>query len=144
MSDAEDLAQTTLATVLMRDDFQFETEADFLKVCYGFASRILKEARRQRSDVPLMNSVIASLPAPAPHFEQGGMSSVEASIYLREVLNIARNRFPLDDSQFLEQAAEKYLDREPLGFRNQDPNKLRVRVHRLRKKLATLVGWKES
>src|SRR5260370_399388 len=46
LSDAEDLAQETLATILSREDYHFEKEEDFLKVCYGFAGHILQTARR--------------------------------------------------------------------------------------------------
>ena len=38
--NARDLAQETLAAVLQRDDYRFETREDFLPVCLGFARRI--------------------------------------------------------------------------------------------------------
>src|SRR5579872_5616193 len=42
----EDMAQQTLMTVWSREDYQFEKEEDFLKVCYGFARKILLEGYR--------------------------------------------------------------------------------------------------
>src|SRR4051812_21356813 len=46
-SNAEDLAQDTIAALLKRDDYEFESEADFLKVCYGFADKISRAGWRK-------------------------------------------------------------------------------------------------
>ena len=39
VSNPEDMAQETLMTLWSREDYQFEKEDDFLKVCYGFAKK---------------------------------------------------------------------------------------------------------
>ena len=44
LANAEDLAQETLAAFWKREDFEFEREEDFLRVCYAFARRILQVA----------------------------------------------------------------------------------------------------
>ena len=45
--DAEDLAQETLARLWSRDDYGFDREEDFLRVCYGFARLILQKGYRE-------------------------------------------------------------------------------------------------
>ena len=47
LTDAEDLAQDTLATLWSRDDDEFEKNDDFLRVCYGFARLVSQKGYRQ-------------------------------------------------------------------------------------------------
>src|SRR5579871_5642966 len=62
--DAEDLAQQTLLTVCRRDDLQFEKPEDFLKIVWGFARRVLMEARRRGRRSPIALDPDIELGAP--------------------------------------------------------------------------------
>jgi len=140
LSNAEDLAHETLAAVLDRDDYQFEREEDFLKVCYGFAWHILQSARRDTAKFPsisLESFVAVSSP------ERRGLKGAELKVFLNEVLRLGRDRLRDVDWQLIQQFVVLDEDRDA----NSDPanaNNTRVKLHRARKKLARLAGWREG
>src|SRR5579864_726204 len=74
-SDAEDLAQETLLAVWNREDYEFEKEEDFLKVCYGFARRILLEGYR---DAHRHAGSEMDPSHPAPQHEWSGQRATES------------------------------------------------------------------
>jgi DNA-directed RNA polymerase specialized sigma24 family protein len=138
--NAEDLAQETLAAILTREDFEFEKDEDFLKICYGFASRIsltaYRRARKQAAD-PLDP-------------ESGGSSAKglrlgasEARVMLDEVIRTAKSHLNPGDWSLIQQAAADRLTAvEHLSAGT--PNNARVRLHRARRKLARLTGWSKD
>ncbi len=137
---AEDLAHETLAAILKREDYQFEQEEDFLKVCYGFASHILQSARREDfrgAD----SSLECSLASPAVH--TGGLNDTELNIYLDEVLRLGQDQLRETDWQLIQQAivldGGRVEELDPAGA-----NSARVKLHRARKKLATLAGGRNG
>src|SRR5690349_564754 len=79
LSNSEDLAHETLASILSRDDYQFEKEEDFLKVCYGFACHVLQTARRE-----VRKNVGMSLDPATLFPRQGapGLKDAEFNVYL--------------------------------------------------------------
>src|ERR1039458_5061855 len=81
LSNAEDLAQETLTTILKRDDYEFEDEKDFLKVCYGFAGKISQAGRRKiaRHAGDQLDPTMA-----APGAKVRGLKDAELWVYLNE------------------------------------------------------------
>lgn len=140
-ADAEDLAQETLLAIWNREDYEFDKEEDFLKVCYGFARHISKEGYRE-AHRQAAASVDDSMPAP-PH-ESSSARAIEARILLEKVCEIGRSNLRATDWQMIEQAADS--DRATMAneLNMGDANNLRVRLHRARKKLAKLTGHDES
>lgn len=128
----EDLAQETLMTFWSREDYLFENEGDFLKVCYGFANKILLDSYRvnrkhaaEELDFPV-ESRVQSIQ---------GLEGSEVSVFLEEVRHRA-------DAELLEEeriAIQAAIDHD----RQEQPvdGKQRVRLYRARKKLAKLTGW---
>ncbi|HEY2390229.1 MAG TPA: hypothetical protein VGK22_03575 [Candidatus Angelobacter sp.] len=140
-SDAEDLAQETLLALWNREDYEFEREEDFLKVCYGFARHILKEGYREsrrHAGEPLDAST------PAPQNELSGLRATEARILLDEVCEIGRSLLRGKDWQMIEQAADISPASMAKKFKTGNANNVRVRLHRARRKLAKLAGLDES
>lgn len=136
-SEAEDLAQETLLALWNREDYEFEKEEDFLKICYGFARNILHEGYREaerHASAPLD----ASVPA-APH-EWSGQRATESRMLLAEVCDIGQSRLRESDWKIIQQGATS--DRASIAeeFGMGDANNVRVRLHRARKKLAKLAG----
>ncbi|HLJ30746.1 MAG TPA: hypothetical protein VKY85_28840 [Candidatus Angelobacter sp.] len=136
-SDAEDLAQETLMALWNREDYEFEKEEDFLKVCYGFARHIsqqgYRETERHAGD-PLDPSLHA-----APH-EWSSQRAMESRMFLAEVCEIGRSQLRDNDWQIIQQGATS--DRATMAeeFKMGDANNVRVRLHRARRKLAKLTG----
>ena len=137
--DAEDLAQQTILTLHKREDFEFAEEEDFLKVCYGFARRILCEgyraAKKQRASGELDDDL------PSPSHQSGGARAIEAGIMLKEVLQTGGNDLEEEDwllilQQVLDMDGPKA--REPSA---QEGSRLRVALHRARNRLKKLTGW---
>jgi DNA-directed RNA polymerase specialized sigma24 family protein len=138
LDSAEDLAHETLATILRRDDYCFEQEDDFLKVCYGFASRILQSARRQTgkdADLP------GDLPEPRAG-KHSALNHAELNVFLNEVLRIGNDELRKSDWQLIQQAAAD--DGTPLFTEHTSANNARVKLHRARRKLAGLTGWRKG
>jgi DNA-directed RNA polymerase specialized sigma24 family protein len=140
-ADAEDLAQETLLTIWNKEDYEFEREGDFLKVCYGFARHVSKEGYREsqrHAGAELEPSF------PAPQHEWGGARATEARILLEKVCAIGRSKLRDKDWQLIQQAAESDPASVAQELNMGNANKVRVRLHRARRKLAKLTGLDES
>jgi DNA-directed RNA polymerase specialized sigma24 family protein len=139
-SNAEDLAQETLTAILARDDFEFEKEEDFLKVCYGFASRISQTGYRRAKK----HAAAPLTPDSGPGGYSAQLSAPEAGVLLDEVIRTAKGSLSADDWHLIREAAD--TDRATMAERLKlgDANNVRVRLHRARRKLARLTGWKGS
>ena len=137
MTRAEDLAQETLAAVLSRDDYEFEKEEDFLRVCYGFAGRVSQAAHRESN-----RSSGDALPLEAiGRLSAQSLKDAELLVYLNEVLRLGREQLREADWQLIERSA--VADGGQRAGSAQE-NKARVRLHRARRKLAALAGWREG
>jgi hypothetical protein len=141
LSGAEDLAHETLASILSREDYQFEKEEDFLKVCYGFASHVLQAAWREsdKSGGNLSNAILA-----APSRKAQGLSDTELRVFLDEVLRLGKEQLRDVDWRLIQQSIVLEGDSAGVDLDPADANKARVRLHRARRKLAKLAGWGKS
>lgn len=143
LSGAEDLAHETLAAILIRDDFEFEREEDFLKVCYGFATHVLQSARRDTAKGTIDSLDFA---ATARTTEAQGLKDAELCVFLDEVFRVGRDQLREVDWQLIQQSL--VLDGDRVGCADEsDPagsSNARVKLHRARKKLAQLVGWRKG
>jgi DNA-directed RNA polymerase specialized sigma24 family protein len=136
-SDAEDLAQETLLALWNREDYEFEKEEDFLKVCYGFARNISQQGYRE-SEQHAGEPLDAALPA--SQHEWSGPRAMESRMLLAQVCEIGRAHLRESDWQIIQQGANS--DRATMAeeFDMGDANNVRVRLHRARRKLAKLAG----
>jgi len=136
-SDAEDLAQETLLAVWNREDYEFEKEEDFLRICYGFARRILLEGYRE-TQRHAAAELEASHPAPPGGF--GGQRATESRMLLKEVCAIGQSKLRDKEWDLIMMSAES--DRRTMAdeLKLGDANNVRVRLHRARKRLAKLTG----
>jgi DNA-directed RNA polymerase specialized sigma24 family protein len=130
-SNPEDMAQETLMAVWSREDYQFEKEDDFLKVCYGFARKILLGSDRVRrehagEDPDLVESRVQAI--------QGLMGN-EVSVFLQEVCRRADAELQEEERAAIQAAIDRDRQDQPVD------GKQRVRLYRARKKLAKLTGW---
>ncbi|HWF02438.1 MAG TPA: hypothetical protein VHA06_02055 [Candidatus Angelobacter sp.] len=136
-SDAEDLAQETLLSIWDREDYEFEKEEDFLKVCYGFARRKLqegyRESRRHEGDT-------ADDSLSAPQHAWGSQRATESRLLFEQVCELGQSQLQKKEWRMIREAAE--LDRAATvhEITVEDAGKVRVRLHRARKKLAKIVG----
>ncbi len=137
-SEAEDLAQDTLAAVLAREDYLFEKEEDFLKVCYGFAARVGFEGHRKAAK---HSGAALDFDPPAGQAQTHGLSDSELRVYLREVLQLGRERLSEKDWEILKSATRLEGKEIAEAFGISSANNVRVRVHRLRRLLAGWAGW---
>ena len=138
-ANAEDLAQETLLAVWKREDYTFEKDEDFLRVCYGFANRILLQGYRQSSKHdggPLDPGMSAPLDA------TGGLKGTEIGVFLDEVIQIGKAKLREQDWRIIEQAAAANGSGAPVQTEN--ANNFRVQLHRVRKKLAVMTGWRQE
>jgi RNA polymerase sigma factor (sigma-70 family) len=140
-ADAEDLAQETLLAVWNREDYEFDKEEDFLRVCYGFARHISKEGYREAYRQAAA-SVDDSMPAPL--HEASSARAMEARILLEKVCEIGRSQLHENEWQIIEHAANSDRASMAKDLNMGDANNVRVRLHRARKKLAKLTGLDES
>ena len=127
--NARDLAQETLAAVLQRDDYQFETREDFLPVCLGFARRISLSGFRKAirySGGPVDDDL--------PGHPSESAEAVQRGILLAQVLKKAR-------AELREEEYDLILE-SPAGSDPQQSNRQRVTRHRALKKLARALGLK--
>ncbi|HLJ86916.1 MAG TPA: hypothetical protein VKZ53_08830 [Candidatus Angelobacter sp.] len=140
-ADAEDLAQETLITVWNREDYQFEREEDFPKVCFGFARNILQESYRETSRLP--GEALDSA-WPAPSHDPGGTRATEARILLRKVFEIGKSQLRQTDWEIIQKAVD--LDQRGMAkeLGKGDSNKGRVRLFRARSRLGKLTGLDET
>lgn len=130
--NAEDLAQNTLMAVWIREDFEFEKEEDFFKVCYGFARKVAQDALRTRK----RQEWVELDPETA---EKGssvkGLKGAEMRTFLAEVMRMGKAELEAEDWELIKAATSSDGDADPV------PTNLRVRIHRIRKKLAKVTGW---
>ena len=139
LPNAEDLAHETLATILSREDYHFEKEEDFLKVCYGFAFHISQNARRD-SRKHITTSMEPT--APLPHLGAQGLKDAEVKVYLNEVLRLGSEDLRTADWQLIQQSM--LLDADHVASDPTTANSVRVKLHRARKRLAHLAGWRKG
>ena len=136
--DAEDLAQETLARLWSRDDYGFDREEDFLRVCYGFARLILqkgyREARKHAGE-----ALNTSLPVEC--HSGGGGTQAESRILLWQICSVGASQLRQQEWQLIEEAATASVNGTTSKWNLADANNARVRLHRARKKLASLTGW---
>jgi len=136
LPNAEDLAHDTLQALWSRD-FAFEKEDQFLRVCYGFASRISKQGYREAR-----KHAAGALDAapPASEGKVAGMVEAEARVFLDDVCRTAEAHLSAEDWELVQRLVED--DRPGLsgGFGNS--GRFRVHLHRMRRRLARLTGWR--
>jgi DNA-directed RNA polymerase specialized sigma24 family protein len=133
-SDAEDLAQETLLSIWNREDYEFEKEEDFLKVCYGFARRKLQEGYREnrRHEADAADDSLS-----APQHAWGSQRATESRMLLKQVCEIGQSQLQKKEWQMIQEAASATRSQE---IDTEEAGKVRVRLHRARRKLAKLVG----
>ena len=133
-SNAEDLAQETLLAVWGREDYPFEKEEDFLKVCYGFARNIRQQGIRvqQKHEAGELTSEVE---CPSPKVK--GMQHQEVQIFLDEVRERAEAELLADELALIVEAMKRDGHDPPLSTR------FRVKLHRARKKLEKITGWRK-
>lgn len=136
-SDAEDLAQETLLAVWNREDYVFEKETDFVKVCYGFARNVSREAYRRDKITP-SSPLDPSLPAPKG--DSSGPEAIEARIMVDQVCEIGRSKLERQDWQMVQRAANSNRSGPKPKSNGGMATRVRVKLHRVRKKLAQLSG----
>jgi DNA-directed RNA polymerase specialized sigma24 family protein len=131
-SNPEDLAQETLMTVWSREDYRFENEGDFLKVCYGFAKRILLEGYRVNRKHAAEDSTLSG-----DSRVKGiqGLEGNEARVFLEEVCRRGDTELREEEWAAIQSAVDRDSQHQPVE------GKERVRLYRARKKLAKLTGW---
>lgn len=136
IGNAEDLAHETLLAFWRREDYQFEKEEDFLRVCFGFANLILKHDQRKR------RYSAASLPDDPPDRTSGRrFAPAELRILLDEVLRIGSTELREEDWALIEMAISTNPSQMPEAVDAQAANRLRVRLSRARSRLVQLTGW---
>jgi DNA-directed RNA polymerase specialized sigma24 family protein len=137
--DAEDQAQETMTAIWQRQDYQFESEEDFLKVCHGFARKIrfeaLREAKKHAAGI-----LDPNLPDTGG---AGGARSIEAKILLREVRRLGEQQMDEEEWDVIWlHAMQAESGVRPASVDAREANRMRVRLHRFRRKLSELVGWR--
>jgi hypothetical protein len=136
-SGAEDLAQETLLAVWARKDYEFACTEDFLRVCYGFAGKILLKDRRDTlrgnagPPVELSGSDGASPPAG------------ESQVFLAEVLRIGSTELRARDWRLIQLSVDNDVEEISKELGLEDPNNRRVRLSRARRKLADMTFWRK-
>lgn len=140
MEDVEDLVQQTLAAIWRRDDYQFEGEDQFIRVCFGFAAFIQKAHLRDQHR-NIVNRGSQEIAASAT--TTCGLNATEMEIFADQVKRVAEAKLNAEEWQTIQSALSADLgettevDHGILG----NANAMRVRLYRVRKKLARLVGW---
>ncbi len=134
---AEDLAHDTLAAFWLREDFQFQEEGDFLRVCYGFAENILKAALRKDKS-HLQDELQESSTRESNAF---GLNSVEMRICLDKLLEAAQDGLLQKDWELIENYVTLNLSGDG---RSQSSNRYRVALHRALGRWAKLVAEKSG
>jgi DNA-directed RNA polymerase specialized sigma24 family protein len=145
-SQAEDLAQETLAAIWERDDFEFEKDEDFLRVCMGFARRISQAGFRdqKRHSGKIIQSDIS-----APTHHSDGARATESRILLEDILDAGKLQLREKDWELIQFAAnlngeDGQSAQRANHLHASDANKFRVYLFRARKKLAEATGWHSS
>ena len=137
-SNAEDLAQETLLTIWNREDYEFESEDAFLKVCYGFARLISKEGLREnkRHDGEGVDEFLA-----APQHGWGSQRATESRMLLAQVWKIGQSKLREQEWKLIKQASNSDCENLDDEVNVRNSGKARVRLYRARRKLAKLVGF---
>lgn len=133
VQNAEDLAHKTLLAIWTREDYEFVREDDFLKVCHGFARRILREAYREHSSKYSQVELKSDLEEKI--FGVKGLKGPEASAFLDQVKRCGEKILEPQEWRLIESAIKRTEDDEPAS------GKVRIKLHRVRKKLAEITGW---
>jgi DNA-directed RNA polymerase specialized sigma24 family protein len=137
-ANAEDLAQETLSELWRRDDYEFREAEDFLRVCYAFARLILMaEWRRQRRRE---TAELAHCQQP-PVYSVIRLNPAEMAAYLEEVLEAGRSQLSTRDWNAIQDCVTETGESEAVANANQ-ANQARVQLHRARRRLGRLIGWK--
>jgi DNA-directed RNA polymerase specialized sigma24 family protein len=129
----EDMAQETLMALWSREDYEFEKEDDFLRVCYGFAKNVLLEGYRA-SRKHAADELDLSVESPIQRIQ--GLEGSEVSVFLEEVCRRANAELQQEEREAIQAAIYRDGQGQPVG------TKQRVRLYRARKKLAKLTGWR--
>lgn len=132
-TDAEDLAQQTLLALWQRQDFEFESEDDFLRVCYAFAKRVSQQGYRQNRRFAAV-ALDSSFQEPIQHTNHPRLEPAELKLLLDEVL---RTKEQLTDK-------ERALIDNAIASDLRQGSNARVYLHRARKKLERLTGWRKG
>lgn len=139
VGNAEDLAQETLLAFWRREDFQFEKDDHFLRICYGFANLILQQDyRRQRRQDS------GPLPEDASALRSNSrFEPAELRVLLDEILKIGSTELRQQDWALIQSAVSTCPSRMPEAVDAQAANRIRVRLSRARSRLMQVTGWSE-
>jgi hypothetical protein len=146
IANAEDLAQDAIAAILVRDDFEFEKEEDFLRVVYGFAAFISQSAYRN------IRKHSHTAFDPAIHDTAGNrgivgthkLNPAEMNLLLDQVMQIAKTHLKKQDWETILMAAQSDRAASPELNSPGGANRFRVRLYRARKTLIELTKWRRS
>jgi DNA-directed RNA polymerase specialized sigma24 family protein len=98
-ANAEDLAHDTLAALWNRDDFEFEGEDDFLRICYAFAHYVAKAGYRKELKFAYQELTDELTAQPGPSASR--LSSQELSVFLREVREVGTSELRQRDWEII-------------------------------------------
>ncbi|HLJ85685.1 MAG TPA: hypothetical protein VKZ53_02620 [Candidatus Angelobacter sp.] len=116
-----------------REDYEFEKEEDFLKVCRGFARKILLEGYRA-STKHAAEELDPETKSRVPGIQ--GLKGNEVSVFLNEVFSRADAELEEEERAAIQAAVDRDSQDHPVD------GKQRIRLFRARKKLAKLTGWR--
>lgn len=137
IDDAEDQAQSTLTALWRRPDYEFQDEKDFLRVCYAFAKRIQKAAWRKGKRAQMVELKDSSS---GTERRSLGLNDAEMGVYLDETLKVVDSNFNEEERALLAKHADPDRNGEASAGDSAEQNRERVRVFRIRDKLARLIG----
>jgi len=132
VQNAEDLAHNTLMAIWVREDYEFEREDDFLKVCYGFAKKILHEVLREDRK---NRWIELNFDIEERSLGVKGLKGPEAPAFLEEVRRCGQEKLDAEEWALIEAIVNRdQEDAPPVG-------RIRTQIHRTRRKLASITGW---
>lgn len=140
LAGAEDLAHQTLAAILGREDYRFEREEDFLRICYGFATHIMQSAIRDKQK---HSGAALDLNMPAKNMDTHGLRNAEVQVFLQEVLRIGKEKLKDSDWQLIEHLI-RLESGDPDIRESPESSGKRVKLHRARRRLVNLAGLGRS
>lgn len=121
-------------TVWQREDFRFEKEEDFLRVCYGFARHILQQGYRD-GQKHVADELPPDIERPAPKVQ--GLQRQELQVFLDQIRTLAEADLLDDELALIVEVMKRDGHDPPLS------SKLRVKLYRVRKKLEKITGWRK-
>jgi hypothetical protein len=133
-AEAGDLAEGILAEILRRNDFETDKEVDVFKASYASARHVLRTAPRKEGRE---NGSIMGTEIPAAVVTAEGLLDVEPVHFLEEVLRVGKKKLHALDREVSQEATLT-------GSGASCTNRERVRLHRARKVLASLVGRRKA